>query len=51
LSQKTLRIISRYGQITLLKGFLFPILDKRVHRTALLKQNRIREILGKVDKD
>ena len=33
------------------KGYLFPILDSHIHRTALQKQNRIHKILGKVNKN
>ncbi len=30
-------------------GYLFPILDKAIHKSALQKQNRIHKILGKVN--
>lgn len=33
------------------KGYLFPILDSKIHKSALQKQNRIHKILGKVNKN
>jgi integrase len=33
------------------RGYLFPILDSRVHRTAQQKQNRIHKVLGRTDKN
>ena len=33
------------------KGYLFPILDKKIHKTPLQKQNRIHKILAKVNKN
>ena len=30
---------------------LFPILNSKIHKTALQKQNRIHKILGKVNKN
>lgn len=32
-------------------NYLFPILDKNIHKTATQKENRIHKILGKVDKN
>lgn len=47
--QEAMQIIEKYSKES--KGYLFPILDSKVHRTALQKQNRIHKILGKVNKN
>lgn len=45
------RILSKFNQLPNFTGFLFPILDKRIHKTAIQKQNRIHKILVKINKD
>lgn len=47
--QEAMQIIEKYSKES--KGYLFPILDSHIHRTALQKQNRIHKILGKVNKN
>lgn len=47
--QEAMQIIEKYSKTG--KGYLFPILDSKVHKTALQKQNRIHKILGKVNKN
>ena len=42
-----MQIITRYAPES--KGYLFPILDVKIHKTPLQKQNRIHKILGKVN--
>ncbi len=44
------QIIENYKLITEKTGYLFPILNEKIHITALQKQNRIHKILGKIDK-
>ena len=43
--QEAMQIIEKYSKES--KGYLFPILDSKIHKTALQKQNRIHKILGK----
>ena len=47
LSEEAMQIITRYAPES--KGYLFPILDVKIHKTPLQKQNRIHKILGKVN--
>lgn len=47
LSEEAMQIIERYAPEN--KGYLFPILDIKIHKTPLQKQNRIHKILGKVN--
>lgn len=47
--QEAMRIIEKYSKTG--RGYLFPILDSKVHKTALQKQNRIHKLLGKVNKN
>ncbi len=47
--QEAMLIIEKYSKES--KGYLFPILDSKIHKTALQKQNRIHKILGKVNKN
>lgn len=47
LSEEAMKIIKQYAPES--KGYLFPILDIKVHKTPLQKQNRIHKILGKVN--
>lgn len=49
LSEEALKIIKRYAVES--KGYLFPILNAQLHKTALQKQNRIHKMLGKVNKN
>jgi len=51
LSEEARNILSRYTGTIDVRGYLFPILDIRVHKTTQQKQNRIHKILGKTDKD
>lgn len=45
--QEAMQIIEKYSKGS--NGYLFPILDNKVHKTALQKQNRIHKIRGKVN--
>jgi Site-specific recombinase XerD len=45
--QEAMLIIEKYSKES--NGYLFPILDNKVHKTALQKQNRIHKIRGKVN--
>ena len=45
------QILSRYHQLSILRGYLFPILDNRIHKTAIQKQNRILKLLSIINKD
>lgn len=47
LSDEAMQIIERYANES--KGYLFPILNIKIHKTPLQKQNRIHKILGKVN--
>ena len=47
--QEAMQIIEKYSKES--NGYLFPILNSKVHKTALQKQNRIHKILGKVNKN
>ena len=47
ITQEAMLIIEKYSKES--NGYLFPILDNRVHKTALQKQNRIHKIRGKVN--
>ena len=49
LSEEAMQIIERYAPES--KGYLFPILNAKIHKTPLQKQNRIHKILGKVNKN
>lgn len=51
LSQEACNIIARSSQCNLKRGYLFPILDRKVHLTALQKQNRIHKLLVRTNKD
>lgn len=44
---EAMRIIERYSNGN--NGYLFPILDSKVHKTPLQKQNRIHKIRNKVN--
>ena len=44
-----LEIISRYADMD--RGYLFPILDKRVHKKPIQKHNRIHKVIGKVNEN
>ena len=50
LSPEASQIILNYWQGSDNSGYLFPILDQRIHKTAIQKQNRIHKILGKTGK-
>ena len=47
--QEAMQLIEKYSKES--KGYLFPILNSKIHKTALQKQNRIHKILGKVNKN
>lgn len=51
LPDAALNILPSYEESTDLRGYLFPILDARVHKTAQQKQNRIHKILGRIDRN
>ena len=44
------KIIERYSIATPQTGHIFPILDKRIHKTAQQKRNRIHKVLGRTGK-
>lgn len=46
---EAMKIIDKYAPES--KGYLFPVLDKKIHKTPLQKQNRIHKILAKVNKN
>jgi integrase len=50
LSQPALSILLDYNKQLEQRGYLFPILDKHVHITAIQKQNRIHKYLIKTNK-
>ena len=41
-----IKILDKYSVTTQKTGYIFPILNKRVHKTAQQKQNRILKVLG-----
>ena len=45
--QEAMQIIEKYTDES--NGYLFPVLNVKVHKTALQKQNRIHKIRGKVN--
>ena len=47
LSEEAEAIITKYQSVS--KGYLFPILNADIHKTAQQKQNRIHKIIGKVN--
>ncbi len=47
LSDESKAIIAKYEEKS--NGYLFPILDKSIHKTAQQKQNRIHKVLVKVN--
>ena len=49
ISDEAMKIIEKYAPES--KGYLFPILDKKIHKTPMQKQNRIHKILAKVNKN
>ena len=49
ISPEAQKIIIKYEQADLKSGFIFPILDKRIHKTPIQIQNRIHKVLGKID--
>lgn len=51
LSDNALGILSKYRQSSSSTGFLFPILDRLVHKSAIQKQNRIHKCLVRINKD
>ncbi|MCE4565203.1 site-specific integrase [Maribellus sp. CM-23] len=46
----TIKIIEKYSIATPQTGHIFPILDKRIHKTAQQKRNRIHKVLGRTGK-
>ena len=46
---EAMAIIKKYESES--QGYLFPILDKKIHKTPMQKQNRIHKILAKVNKN
>jgi site-specific recombinase XerD len=51
LSEEASKIIARYSHLNFKHGYLFPILDAKVHQTALQKQNRIHKLLVRTNSD
>ena len=51
LSEEARNILSLYGRTTEVRGYLFPILDNRIHKSGQQKQNRIHKLLGRTDKN
>ena len=49
ISPEAQKIIFKHEQANIKSGFIFPILDKRVHKTPIQIQNRIHKVLGKID--
>lgn len=49
-SQDANQIMDNYMHITEQTEYLFPILNEKIHVSALQKQNRIHKVLGKTDK-
>ena len=45
-----LQILSKYESNVAVRGYYFPIYDKRVHKTAQQKQYRINKVLGHYNK-
>ena len=45
--KEAMLIMEKYSKDS--NGYLFPILDNKIHKTALQKQNRIHKIRGKVN--
>jgi len=50
LTNDAVHILKKYERETHIGGYLFPILDVRIHKTPIQKQNRIHKMLGKTDK-
>ena len=46
---EAMSIIKKYAPES--KGYLFPILDEKIHKTSIQKQNRIHKVLAKVNKN
>lgn len=51
LSEQALLIVSLYTKDVFKRGYLFPMLDKSRHITALQKQNRIHKLLVRTNKE
>lgn len=45
------RILLKFNQLSNKNGYLFPILDKRIHKTAIQKQNRIHKNLVRINRE
>lgn len=45
-----IEILSKFNETAILTGYCFPILDKRIHKTAQQKHNRIHKVLGHVSR-
>ncbi len=45
-----LKLLSKYHENAHVTGYCFPILDKRIHKSALQKHNRVHKILGHVSR-
>ena len=46
---EAMAIIKRYESES--QGYLFPILDRKIHKTPMQKQNRIHKVLAKINKN
>ena len=51
INDKAAEILNRYNDGVSQRGYLFPILDARIHKTAQQKQDRIHKCLSRTNKD
>lgn len=51
LVEETSRILLKFNLLSKETGYLFPILDKRIHKTAIQKQNRIHKNLVRINRE
>lgn len=51
LVEEASRILLKFNQLSKKTGYLFPILDTRIHKTSIQKQNRIHKNLVRINKE
>lgn len=51
INDEAAEILNRYNDGVSQRGYLFPILDARIHKTAQQKQDRIHKCLSRTNKD
>lgn len=51
LVEEATRILLKFNQLSKKTGYLFPILDTRIHKTSIQKQNRIHKNLVRINKE